>query len=200
MKKTLLVLAVLCLLLTQKTNAQLSKGNVLVGAQIADFRIGLKAGQETSLNLTPNAAWFIKDNIAIGPYVSFGFSAVKDTYTQTTYGVGAFGRYYINKPDLNLLKQGRWFGTANVGIGGNNYKDKTPLGNDYSTNGLDIGFGPGYAYFITQNIAFETVLRYNGTLGFGDEAYTNYLNLSLGFQIYLPGKSTLNKVKSQEGL
>ena len=199
MKKTLPLLAILFLLFTQKTTAQLSKGNVLVGADLANFRIALKAGQETSLELTPNAAWFIKDNVAVGPYVNLGWSAVKDTYTQTTYGVGALGRYYINKPNLNPLKHGIFFGQVNVGIGGTNYNDKA-LDNDYSTNGLDFGFGPGYAYFITPNIGLETLLRYNGTLGFGHEAYTNYLNLHFGFQIYLPGRATLNKVKSQEGM
>ena len=199
MKKTLSLLAIVCLLSAQKTNAQLERGNVLVGADLANFRIALKAGQETSIQLTPSAAWFIKDNVAVGPYVTFGWSAVKDIYTQTTYGVGALGRYYVNKPNLNPLKHGIFFGQANVGIGGTNYNDKT-LDNDYSTNGLDIGFGPGYAYFITPNIGLETLLRYNGTLGFGHEAYTNYLNLRVGFSIHLPGKSTLNKVKSQEGM
>jgi hypothetical protein len=196
MKKTLTVLAVLSLLLTQKTNAQLEKGNVLVGADLANFRIALKAGQETSIELTPSAAWFIKDNVAIGPYVTFGYSAVKDTYNQTTYGIGALGRYYVNKPNLSPLKHGVFFAQANVGIGGNNYKDKTPLDNSYSTNGLDLGFGPGYSYFITPNIGLEALLRYNGTLGFGHEAYTNYLNLRFGFSIYLPGKSTVNKVSN----
>jgi len=198
MKKTFTVITILCLFANEKTNAQLERGNVIVGADLANFRIGLKAGQETSINLTPNAAWFIKDNVAVGPYVTFGYSAVKDTYNQTVYGVGAFGRYYVNKPDLNPLKHGRWFGAANVGIGGTNYNDKTPLDNSYSTNGLDIGFGPGYAYFITPNISFEVLLRYNGTLGFGHEAYTNYINLGLGFGVYLPGKATVNEVKSNE--
>jgi len=200
MKKTLSVLAVLCLLITQKTTAQLEPGNVIVGADLANFRIALKSGQETSLQLTPNALWMLNSNLAIGAYVTLGYSAVKDAYTNTTYGVGPMARYYFNDPKLNLLKHGRWFGQANVGIGGLNYNDKSAEDNDRSTNGLDIGFGPGYAYFITQNIAFETLLRYNGTLGFGHEAYTNYLNLHFGFQVYLPGKATLNKVKSQEGM
>jgi len=200
MKKTFTVITLLCLLAVEKTNAQLEKGNVLVGADLANFRIGLKAGQETSINLTPNAAWFINNNVAVGPYVTFGYSAVKDNYTQTTYGVGGLGRYYVNKPEFNPLKHGIFFGAANVGIGGTNYNDKTSSNLNYSTNGLDIGIGLGYAYFITTNISFEGLLRYNGTLGFGHEAYTNYLNLGLGFGVYLPGKATLNKVKSQEGI
>jgi hypothetical protein len=196
MKKTLSLLVILSLLLTQKSNAQLEKGNVLVGSQLANFRIALKAGQETSIELTPNAAWFIKDNVAVGPYVNLGFSSVKDDHTLTTYGVGLLGRYYVHKPDLSPLKHGAFFGAANVGLGGTNYKDKKPNPNNYSTNGLDIGFGAGYAYFITTNISFETLLRYNGTIGFGNVAYTNYLNLALGFAIYLPGKSTMHKVES----
>ena len=196
MKKTLSILVLLSLLLTQKINAQLESGNVLVGADIANFRIALKSGQETSIQLTPRAAWFIKNNVAIGPYATLGYAAVKDSYTNFTYGFGGFGRYYVSKPELSPLKQGRFFGAANVGIGGINYNDKTPDDNDRSTNGLDIGIGAGYAYFITTNISFEAQLRYNGTLGFGDEAYTNYLNLSFGFGIYLPGRATMSKVKS----
>ena len=200
MKKTLLVLGVLCLLITQKATAQLEPGNVIVAADLANFRIGLKSGQETSLQLTPKAMWMLNSNVAIGAYVDLGYSAVKDAYNNFTYGVGPIGRYYVNDPKMNLLKHGRWFGEANVGIGGINYNDKSADDNDRSTNGLDLGFGPGYAYFITPNISFETLLKYNGTLGFGHEAYTNYLNLSFGFGIYLPGKATMNKVKSTEGL
>ena len=175
MKKTFTLFALICLLVNEKIDAQLERGNVLVGANVANFRIALKSGQETSLQLTPKAGWFIKDNLAIGPYVGFGYSTVKDAYANTTYGVGLFGRCYVNKPNLSPLKHGLFFGEANVGLGGTNYNDKTGGGNDFSTNGLDIGFGAGYAYFITTNISFETLLRYNGTLGFGHEAYTNYL-------------------------
>jgi hypothetical protein len=58
-------------------------------------------------------------------------------------------------------------------------------------------FWSGLCIFYYANISFEDTLRYNGTLGFGHEAYTNYLNLALWFSIYLPGKSTVNKVKCQ---
>ncbi len=150
------------MLLTQKTNAQLEKGNVLIGSDLANFNIGLDNGGKTSIDLTPKAAWFLKDNVAIGPYIRFGFTSQKvngETATTTTYGIGAFGRYYVNKPDMNLLKHGRWFAEGSAGIGGENTKG----GN--STNGLEIGFGPGYAYFITQSVAFETLLKWNPTVG-----------------------------------
>jgi len=50
---------------------------------------------------------------------------------------------------------------------------------------LGLGFGPGYAYFITENIGLETLLKYNLIVGFGSSATNSNLNLSLGFQIYL---------------
>jgi len=37
MKKTLSVLALFCVLFSQKTNAQLEKGNVLIGADLANL-------------------------------------------------------------------------------------------------------------------------------------------------------------------
>jgi hypothetical protein len=196
MKKTLPILAILFLLLTQKTNAQLEKGNVLFGADLANLKIGLKEGAATAIQLSPKAGWFIKSNVAIGPYVSFGYVTQKTggvTSSSTTYSVGAFGRYYVvNDPKANLLKQGRWFFEANAGIGGQNTKG----GN--STNGLELGFGPGYAYFVTPSVGLETLLKWNPIIGFGNETFTSNLSLNFGFLIYLPGKATLNSVKEQE--
>lgn len=197
MKKILFVLAVSSLLLIQKTNAQLEPGNVIVGADLANFNLGLKKGALTTINITPKALWLLNSNVALGAYVNFGLATQKfqdETFSTTTYGIGALGRYYVNDPKVNLLKQGRWFFEGNVGFQGSNTKG----GN--STNGLGLGIGPGYAYFITPNIAFETLLKFDENLGFGNTTSTTDLDLNLGFQIYLPGKSTVNKVKSNEGL
>lgn len=76
---------------------------------------------------------------------------------------------------------------ANAGFQGVN----TAGGN--STNGIGLGIGPGLAYFITNTIALESLLKYNGILGFGSSASSSRLQLNLGFQIYLSG----NKVKSE---
>lgn len=196
MKKTLVILFCASLLLTYKANAQLEKGNVLVGTDVANFNIGLEKDAGFNILLNPKAAWFIKDNFAIGAYVVLGFSkSNSESATTTQYGIGPMARYYVNKPNMNVLKHGRWFAEANVGIEGVNQSK-----GGGTTNGLGIGVGPGYAYFITPNIGFETLLKYNPRFGFGDEGFNSNLNLSLGFQIYLPGKGTVNKVKSQEGM
>lgn len=194
MKKALLVSVVSSLLLMQQANAQLSQGNVMVGADVGNFKLGLEKDAGFSILINPKAAWFIKDNLALGAYINFGVSKTNsDGPTTTIYGVGPWARYYVNKADLNLLRHGRWFGEANVGIEGRNVSD-----GGGSTNGLGIGFGPGYAYFITQNVSFETLLKWNPLIGFGDEVFQSNLSLNFGFQIYLPGKATVDKVKTQE--
>jgi hypothetical protein len=194
MKKTLSILAISLLLFIKKTNAQLERGNALVGADIAHFDFNLGKSSGFDINIEPKAAWFINNNIAIGALVQLGFSkSGEGAPTTTTYGVGPLGRYYVNDPKMNLLKHGRWFFEGNFGIQGVNVSE-----GGGSTNGLGLGIGPGYAYFITPNIGLETLLKYNGVLGFGDEAYQSLLSLHFGFQIYLPGRATMNSVKNGE--
>ncbi len=191
--KKILSLVVIASFMCGVANAQLQQGNVLVGGDIANFSLGLRSGSAYNINLAPKAAWFVKNNFAIGAYAQFGVSGAKGDATTITYGVGPLARYYANNSDLNLLKHGRWFAEGNVGIGGENVSKG---GN--STNGLNLGVGPGYAYFITPNVGLETLLKYNGTVGFGNETYAHNLNLSVGFQIYLPGKSTRERIMRDE--
>src|SRR5256885_951243 len=79
---------------------------------------------------------------------------------------------------------------------GNAIFEGTNVKGGNSTNGLGLGIGPGYAYFITRNIAFETLLKFNENVGFGNTTSTSNLNLGLGFQIYLPGRATANKISN----
>ncbi len=95
--------------------AQTQKGNVLVGAQ---RRISGGTFQDEkrkhgfSLNLSPQAGWFIKDDLAIGPMVNLGLTTGNGS-TTFTYGVGAFGRYYIKDKSIEVLDKTRWFLEAN---------------------------------------------------------------------------------------
>ncbi|PJJ84032.1 hypothetical protein [Mucilaginibacter auburnensis] len=170
--------------------AQIQRGNVLMGGNIANLSLGLDNSKQFSFDLTPTAAWFIEDNLALGGYIDFGVTTAKNSPTITRYGVGALGRYYAGN-DVEILRHGRFFGEVNAGFGGINTSNGT--GN---TNGLALGFGPGFAYFITPNVGLETLLKYKGVAGFGNAAYQSTLTLSLGLQVYLPGRSTANKVKS----
>lgn len=190
MKKfTLSLLTVALLGVGLSASAQIQKGNVLIGGDLANMNLGLSGSKIFTFDVTPKAAWFIQDNVALGGYVNLGLKTQKDGPTTTNYGLGALGRYYTGK-DVEVLKHGRFFGEANIGFGGTN----TSKGGG-TTNGLDFGFGPGFAYFITPNIGLETLLKYQGLTGFGNNGYQGSLNLSFGFQIYLPGQGAANKVK-----
>ena len=190
MKKIFAALVLLCLIATEKTNAQLQKGNVLVGGDLADFNLGLNKGSDFQMSINPTAAWFIQNNVAVGAYLNLGVDAVKGA-TATTYGIGPIARYYLGSNQVNtesVLRHTRTFFEGNVGIEGSN------VSHGSSTNGLGLGIGPGIAYFITPNIGLETLLKYKAIVGFGNDALNSRLDLRVGFQIYLPGRATRNKV------
>lgn len=179
--KRIITFCVLLLLAKEKINAQLQAGNVMVGADIAKFDLSLDEGGNFNFLINPKAAWFIRDGLAIGAYLNVGLSTAKDAGTSVSYGVGGLARYYINDKNLNdLIRHSRFFVEGNVGIEGDN-----PATGD-NTNGLGLGIGPGWAYFITPNIGLEALLKYNGIIGFGSKPTSSNLNLSIGFQIYLP--------------
>lgn len=191
MKKILLALLVISTVSISHVNAQLQKGNVLVGGDLANFSLGLDKGSYLSVDIDPEAAWFIKNNVAVGAYVNLGVITAKNSNTSTNYGIGALARYYLGADQVNtesILKHTRAFVEGNVGIEGNN------VSHGPTTNGLGLGIGPGIAYFITPNIGLEGLLKYNGIVGFGNNVSTNNIGLRIGFQIYLPGRSTANKV------
>lgn len=187
MNKKVLTAVIGFLMFAVTASAQLQKGNVLIGGDLAGFDLGLNDGTSFNMNLTPKVAWFIRDNTALGGYVDLGLSTAKNAGTTVNYGVGALGRYYFPSSDVNVARSIRFLVEANAGIQGVN----TAGGS--STNGLGLGIGPGLTYFVTQNVALESLLKYNGIIGFGSSATSSRLQLNLGFQIYLPG----NKVRSE---
>ncbi|WP_126972859.1 outer membrane beta-barrel protein [Gynurincola endophyticus] len=196
MKKKTSVLGLLIALfaltfIPQSTKAQLQEGNMMVGASLADFGLDFQKGNTGfSMSISPRIGYFVKDNIAIGGIVKLGLNTQKNS-TMFDYGIGAFGRYYFSDKDLEVLKSARWFLEVDFGFNGRNTKVNSVSAN---TNGLGIGFGPGLAYFITDNIALEGLLKYNITTGFGNSTTNNRLGLNLGFQIYLPTKKVQSVV------
>ncbi|HXL57333.1 MAG TPA: hypothetical protein VN958_13810, partial [Chitinophagaceae bacterium] len=146
MKKIVPLLTGALIFFISTAKAQIQRGNLLVGADIANFNLSLNSGGNFNMRIDPKLAFFIRNNIAIGPYLNLGLATAKGAGTDISYGVGLLGRYYINDSTLNLLKHGRFFLEANVGVEGYN-----PSVGD-NTNGLGLGAGPGFAYFITENI------------------------------------------------
>jgi len=162
------------------TRAQLQQGNFLIGSDMARLRLGLNEGSVFDVDINPKLAFFIRNNVALGTYLHFGLSTSKGAGTDIDYGIGILGRYYISDPSINVLQHSRFFFEGNVGIEGTN-----PASGD-NTNGLGLGIGPGLAYFLTPNVGLETLLKYQGIVGFGSKTTSSDLVLSVGLQIYLP--------------
>ncbi|MDR1516882.1 MAG: hypothetical protein LBS52_02075 [Dysgonamonadaceae bacterium] len=178
MKKLLWATCVALLCSAGIANAQIEEGSTLVGGSLANAQLTFGSAGKTSILLTPKVGYFIQDNVAVGGQVKLGASKVKNVKAIYEYGVGAFGRYYLGPGEQgvdNFLQHGRWFLEAGAGIGG-------ATGGDLMFN---LNFGPGYAYFLTDAIALEASLLYDGNLGSGSR---NGLLLNLGFQIHLPCK------------
>lgn len=184
MKKITILLAIVMTAGAFVGKAQIQRGNVLVGGDIANFNLGLNKGSRFQMTINPKAAWFIKDNTAVGAYAELGLATGGNSGAFVSYGFGALGRQYISGNALNVLRHTRFFLEGNFGLEGTNDSQSGS-----STNGLGIGLGPGIAYFITPNIGLEGLLKYRARLGFGSETTSSELNLGVGFQIYLPGRT-----------
>jgi hypothetical protein len=184
MKKLLLGAVVLGAGLFSTANAQIQEGNWMVGSSLLTSNFGLNTGGGYEIAIQPKAAYFIKDNVALGGYVNLGIGKVTNgSPTRFDYGVGALGRYFISPGEAgvdNLLNHGRWFFEGNLGVGGSSVE------NGNSTTGLDFGVGPGYSYFITPNIGIEGLVKYVGQSGFGNEGLNSNITFNVGFSIYLP--------------
>ena len=193
MKKLFITGAVALLGIT--ASAQLQKGNVMVGGEFAAANFGLNEGAGYSFAITPQAAYFVRDNWAVGPYVNLGISGAKASPTTFNYGVGALSRYYLAPGQEgidNLLKHGRFFVEGNAGVGGTTISD-----GGASANGLDLGVGPGYTYFITKDIGLDASVKLNGNLGFGNRGTTSSINFRLGLNIFLPSRMAMKNIESE---
>jgi hypothetical protein len=189
MKKQLLMMTLLVAAATYTGFGQLQRGNVLIGADLANINLNLNKGGNFNLAIQPKVAWFIRDNKAVGGYFNVQLSSAKGAGTTLQYGIGGLGRYYIGDKSLELNRHSRFFVEANLGIEGFN-----PATGD-NTNGLGLGIGPGLAYFITPNIGLEGLLKYGTIVGFGSATTTNNLSFQFGFNVYLPRRTIKQAVQ-----
>lgn len=215
MKKVILALGVLALvsLKTERASAQIQKGSVMLGSDLGSGVAGtasngifganfnLNKGQGFNIGISPKVGYFVKDNVMLGGVVNLGYvkganDVNGNSSKTTTYGVQALGRYYASPGEVdNLLKHGRFFVEANAGIAGFNVS-----GGGGSTNGFAFGFGPGYSYFLTQSVALEALLKYNGLAGAGSLGYQNSIGINFGVQVFLPSSRIKSAIKNPSSL
>lgn len=183
---------------TWNLKAQTQEGNIMMGAQLVNVTGTFQSGSSTfDMGISPQVGFFLSDNFALGGQVLLNLQTASH-YTDFSYAVGPFARYYFNRlngEDLQFSKRSSFFAEGDVYVQGENIKTN---GNSTNTNGLGIGIGPGIAYFITPNIGLEALLKYNPVIGFGNSTTINKVSLNLGLQAYLSRSHAKRIIREEE--
>lgn len=174
MKKAIFLFALL-LTFNVVARAQTEKGNWMVGADVANLDYQFESDVFT-INLVPQAGYFVSDNLAVGAMANLGI--ITGGETVTIFGLGPFIRGYFGSTG-----KGKFFGQGNVGFSGVSVRGDT-------ATQFDAGATLGYAWFLNRSVALETGLGYSYTKP-GSFKGLSDLGLRFGFQIHLPGKKAL---------
>lgn len=199
MKKAITFTLFLLFGVISTSNAQLEEGTFMIGTDLGSglstpttsglfgLNLGLNEGAGLELGISPKAGFFLSDNFLVGGIVNLGYSKSPESDGESThtftYGVQGLTRFYIRPQEADLddiVNTGRFFLETNAGIAGVNIKDGP------TTNGFAFGFGPGYSYFLTSNVALEATAKYSGLVGAGNTDYQNSLGINLGIQVFIP--------------
>ena len=180
-------------------------------------------GQSFSINVNPNVAWFIQDNLAIGGGVSASFytsksessntsssTTTESKSTQPSFYIGPLARYYFGGSP-----KGMPFAQVNFqyGIYTGKSESKTSTGSSSETttkpkSDWNTGASFGYEHFASPNIGIY------GSIGFnygkskttyeyrpdGDPGYDYtseysrfYIPVNVGIQVHILGKTKAKK-------
>lgn len=177
--KKMIIVAVLGLIGTQFANAQVKKGNVLVGGNVG---IATQSNEQdgvdgkttsTTFNISPKAGYALSDKWMVGVFVGTDFSNSKNKTVEpntelksTTIAPGVFVRNYHMLGEKVAL-----FGEANVAYGFGTVKaDDTKTA---SVNSIDANVVPGISYFVNKRFVLEGVF---GGINYNNSKSTNELN------------------------
>lgn len=176
MKSISILFLITLMILSFTGSGQTEKGSFLVGGD-AWFNSAFASSRTPNLSLflSPTAGLFIANNFAIGAGIGTGFS-ISNSFSSINYGISPFVRVYFGESKTKPFLLGE--------IG---YRGATYFTLSSSSNSFSGRLGIGLASFINSKVAIETVLGYRVNAGIGTPPL-HYVNLSVGFQIYLPAK------------
>lgn len=141
------------------SGAGFGKGDVFVSGIFTISSEKQGEDKSNSFGIEPKVGFFVTDNIAIGGKLGYmsdkSESAGVDTNDESTFTVGAFGRYYFTPSnDFSVF--------ANLGLDYNSITDNL-TDPEFKVNGFDIALSPGFNYFVSDNFALEASF---GRLGY----------------------------------
>ena len=185
--KTIQLFITISLLSFLTTNAQITKGNWMVGGNINfQYNKNEKNNNDNSqgttinnsevggytLNIEPNVAFFFKDKFAIGTSISYinGFTEGNKIHSDgMNLGINPFVRYYFFKSEktYNIFLEPSYSRFFSKYLGNNN----------------GFGIKTGFVYFLNSSVAFESIIKY--TKISSEQNNLNNIYLGFGFQIHL---------------
>jgi opacity protein-like surface antigen len=197
MKKLLLACVMVCSALTasaqEETTSPTDKGHFIVDGSVF-FAINNSETDQDGFNtknksfgvgISPKAAYFVIDRLAVGLETSFNYFDSEFTNSQgektssngTGISVGPFARYYL----ANGL-----FGEGSVRIGTSTTKSE---GEKYTSDSFRYRLGIGYAIFLGPQVSLEPIISYSHTKNTNNrstaENTSSGFTLGAGFTIYL---------------
>jgi hypothetical protein len=183
--KTIKLIVVLTLLSFLPSNAQITKGNWMVGGSgnISSYENKyINNGTEVSakgygINISPSIGYFFANKFVAGANFRIGYTKPEGFESSFGYGIGPFVRYYFLEEDkrINVLAQASYsFGETQSGI------------NKAQSN--EYGFKAGPVIFFNSSVALEVTLDYNSAKlipNNSPSSSSNNFQVGLGFQIHL---------------
>ena len=183
--KIIKLLVVATLLFTLSTNAQITKGNWMVGGSGNFSSYENKylnnniefSNKGIGINLSPRIGYFFANKFVAGAITSIGYGKQKGYESNFGYAIGPFLRYYFLENDklINFLAEVNYnFGVIKSGE------------NKSQSNGY--GFKTGPVIFLNSSVALEVTIDYNSSKFVSNNSSSSSYNgfqISLGFQIHL---------------
>ena len=184
----------LCLLLfcMQVANAQLTKGNWLVGGS-ASFSLSNYEANDSKLSaidLSPDIGYFFVDKLATGIRMGYSRSTTKfgdnpsqpgteNSFESTAYSIGPYFRYYFLPIEnrYNILTELNYqYITSKLEI--NNLNSSNSSSSQFS-----IVAGP--AIYLNSSVGIEFLIGYSHTPKNKNSDKSSKVGFGIGFQIHL---------------
>ena len=184
----------LCLLLLgmQAANAQLNKGNWLVGGNASFSLSNFEANDSklSALDLSPDIGYFFVDKLATGIRMAYSRSTTifgdnpsqpgtENSLKSTAYSIGPFIRYYllpIEKPFNILTELNYQYIRSELEI--NNLNSSSSFSNQFS-----ILAGP--AIYLNSSVGIEFLIGYSTAPKNKSTGKSNKVGFGIGLQIHL---------------
>ena len=173
------ILFIATLLITFATNAQIDKGNWMMGGSGAFGNFKATSGgissTNTSITISPNIGYFVIDNLSIGLAGQYRYTFEKgDTKTINSNSIAPFIRYYFLEKEktINIFSEARY---EIMRINHSDLKADTFL------------IKAGTVFFVNSSVGIEVALNYS-TQKTNENFENRAIYVNVGFQIHLEKK------------